>query len=121
MKHLKKKREFNRVSKQRNALMRTMLGSLVMREKITTTEAKAKELKKEVDRVINNAKKIKDDKRKVSAIRHLDKTLPRMAVKKLSGSFIEKFSSRTSGYTRVIKTGRRKSDNALMAIIEFVQ
>jgi len=97
-----------------------MLGSLVMKEKITTTEAKAKELKREIDRVINTAKKMENKEKKVGAIRHLDKTLPKMAVKKLSGDFIKKFSSRSSGYTRVIKTGNRKSDNASMAIIEFV-
>jgi len=120
MKHLKKIREFNRVRKQRKALMKTMLGSLIMREKISTTEAKAKELKKEIDRVINNAKKMKDNSQKVSAIRHLKKSIPQMAIKKLSGDFIEKLASRFSGYTRVIKTGPRKSDNASMAIIEFV-
>jgi large subunit ribosomal protein L17 len=92
-----------------------------MKEKITTTEAKAKEIKPMVDKIITKTKKItKDETKKVAVLRDLRKELPLIAVKKLSGEFAQKFSQRSSGYTRIIKMGQRKSDGAEMAVIEFV-
>lgn len=91
-----------------------------MREKIETTEAKAKEAKGKIDKIITTAKKIKIDSKKLSAIRALKMELPEQAAKKLSGKFLDKFSGRSSGYTRVIKLNPRKSDGARIAIIEFV-
>lgn len=110
-----------RIKKQRVALLKTLLGSLIIKEKVTTTEAKAKEMKSKIDRIISKAKKIKkDETKKVAIIRDLGKHLPAMAVKKLSGEFVERFEARESGYTRVTKTTPRKSDGARMAVIEFV-
>jgi large subunit ribosomal protein L17 len=120
MRHLKKGRKLGRVRSQRKALFKTMLGSLIMKEKITTTEAKAKELKTKIDRIVNKAKKAQDEKRKIAIMRDLQTFIPNMAVKKLLGDFVKKFDSRNSGYTRVIKTGPRLTDGAKMAIIEFV-
>jgi large subunit ribosomal protein L17 len=121
MKHLVKGRKFSRVKKQRTALLKTLLGSLILREKITTTEARAKEMKPMIDKIMTKAKKIaKDEAKKVAIIRELRKELPLMAVKKLSGEFAAKFSGRTSGYTRIIKISQRKSDGAKLAVIEFV-
>jgi large subunit ribosomal protein L17 len=121
MRHLRKGRKLGRVKNQRRALFKTLLGSLVMREKIKTTEAKAKEAKGKIDRLINKAKKAKDGANNVSAIRELKKSLPEQAVKKLAGEFLNKFSARNSGYARVIKLNPRKSDAAKIAIIEFVE
>lgn len=120
MKHQKKGRELGRVRSQRAALFRTLLGSLVMNEKIKTTEAKAKEIKGQVDKLINKAKGMQVEGKKVAVIRNLTGVIPMMAVKKLSGEFLNRFSKRTSGYTRIIKLEPRKSDAAKMAIIEFV-
>ena len=121
MRHQKHGRKFGRVRNQRRALLKTMLGSLIMREKITTTEAKAKELKIKIDRIINKAKKAQKAELKVAVIRDLDKTIPKMAIKKaISEEFIKKFEKRISGYARVIKLAPRKGDGARMAIIEFV-
>lgn len=121
MRHLNKGRELGRVSSQRTALFKTMIGSLIMKEKIQTTEAKAKEIKGRVDRIINKAKKgVSEPEKKVAVIRDIRKSLPLMAVKKLMGEFTGKFSKRTSGYTRIVKLAPRKSDGAKMAIIEFV-
>lgn len=92
-----------------------------MEERIVTTEAKAKEIKHLVDKIITNAKKIQaDPERKVAVIRDLNNKIPRKAVEKLTGDFLNTFSPRTSGYTRITKLGSRKSDSAHMAIIEFV-
>lgn len=121
MKHRQKGRKLSRVRKQRKALVKTLLGSLIAKEKIITTEAKAKEIKPLVDKIINKSKKIKaSGADKVAAIRELQKMLPTMSVKKLSGDFLEKFQNRNSGYTRIIKLQQRKSDSARMAVIEFV-
>ena len=121
MKHLKKVRKFSRVKKQREAMIKTLLGSFIMKEKITTTVAKAKEIKPIVDKIITKVKVMqKDGSKKVAVIRDLQKWLPIMAVKKLSGEFSKKFEKRSSGFTRIIKIGQRKSDGAEMAVIEFV-
>ncbi|MDO8240955.1 MAG: 50S ribosomal protein L17 [Candidatus Moranbacteria bacterium] len=120
MKHLQKGRKLGRVRNQRTALFRTMLGSLIMQEKIKTTEAKAKEMKAKIDKLINKAKLTKIEAKKVAVLRDLRIMIPLMAVKKLSGEFLDKFSKRTSGYTRIVKLEARKGDAAKMAIIEFV-
>jgi len=120
MRHQKSGRKLGRVKSQRKALFKTMLGSLIMKEKIETTEAKAKELKSKIDRIINKAKKIQAAEKKLSATRDLSSSLPKMAVLKLSGDFISKFEKRNSGYARIIKLAPRKSDGARLAIIEFV-
>lgn len=120
MQHLRKGRKLGRVKNQRAALLKTLLGSLVMAEKIETTEAKAKEIKGMIDPIINKAKKTAIAERKISIIRDLKTSIPDKAIKKLTGSFLDKFSGRASGYTRVIKLSPRKSDSARMAVIEFV-
>ncbi len=118
MQHSNKTKEFGRERSQRVALWRTMLGSLIMREKITTTEAKAKELKIRIDKIINKAKKLESSK--VTIARNLRKDLPMIAVKKVMGEFLGRFEKRKSGYTRIIRLAPRKSDNAKKAIIEFI-
>lgn len=101
-------------------MFKTMLGSLIMREKIVTTEAKAKELKSKIDRIITKAKKAKAENKSLAAARDLKKYIPEMAIKKITGNFLDKFNSRSSGYARVIKLASRKSDGAKMAVVEFV-
>ena len=111
----------SRVRNQRKALISGLVSSLILNEKITTTEAKAKEIKPVVDKVITKAKKAQSQpERKVAIIRDLRKSLNKEAVGKLSGDFLKKFSERNSGYTRIVKLPNRKSDDAKMAIIEFV-
>lgn len=121
MKHRNKGRKLSRVKKQRKSLLKTLVGSLIIHEKITTTEAKAKEVKPIADKIINVAKKAKiGETGKMTAVRNLGSRLPRKAADKLLGDFIGRFDSRSGGYTRIIKLDRRKSDSAKMAVIEFV-
>ncbi len=121
MKHRKTGRQFGRNRAQRKALQRTMLGSLIMHEKMETTEAKAKELKSAIDRMITRAKRAQSTNNpQLEVVRKLEGDMPLMAIKKLSNSLMERFEKRTSGYTRVTKMSPRKSDGARMAIIEFV-
>lgn len=120
MKHQKQGRILSRNRSQRKALFKTMLGSLILRERIRTTEAKAKELKGKVDKIINKAKKGQVESKRVAVIRDLNNLIPKEAVKKIMGEILEKFSQRTSGYSRTIKLSPRKSDGAKMAIIELI-
>jgi len=120
MKHQKKARELGRPASQRKALLRLLLSSLILKEKITTTEAKAKETKKKIDPLINQAKKFADKTKKAVVLRKLRNELSQAAVKKLTGEFIRRFTKRGSGYTRVVKLGLQRGDNAKMAVIEFV-
>jgi len=121
MKHKQQGRKLGRVRSQRIALYRSLLGSLVIQEKITTTEAKAKEIKPMMDKLITRAKKTKKDPdTRVAVIRALNNSIPKEATKKLVGEFLKKFEERQSGYTRITKIGPRKSDSAKMAVIEFV-
>lgn len=120
MRHQKNGRKFKRDKNQRKAFLKGILGSLILHEKIKTTEAKAKETKILIDKIINKAKSAKVEAKKVAIIRELAKKIPQAAVKKITGDFIEKFSERNSGYARIIKLSPRKSDGAKMAIVEFV-
>ena len=121
MKHRKTGRQFGRNRAQRKALQRTMLGSLVLHEKMETTEAKAKELKSAIDRMITRAKRAqKSENPQMELVRKLEGDMPLVAIKKLSSTLLSRFDKRNSGYTRVVKLSPRKSDGARMAIIEFV-
>lgn len=121
MQHKAKGRKLSRLKNQRRALLKTLMGSLILHEKIKTTEAKAKEVRPAIEAIIRLAKKVRsDEKKRVTVTRELLKKLPNKAVKKITGDFAGKFDSRTSGYARIIKLARRKSDGARMAVIEFV-
>ncbi len=121
MQKRKEGRTFGRTRNQRSALMHGLMADLIEREKITTTLAKAKELKRIMDRVVITAKKVHQPEVSVSAIRRLQVILPEKSVRKFrDADFIKRFSERTSGFTRVIKLDPRKSDSAELAVIEFV-
>lgn len=92
-----------------------------MEERIMTTQAKAKELKNFIDQLVNKGKRAASEPTKrVSLLRELKTKLPSEASMKLASEFSKRFESRKSGYTRVTKLERRKSDSAEMAVIEFV-
>lgn len=121
MKNRKTGREFGRVRSQRKALERTMLGSLVLHERMETTEAKAKELKGKIDRMITRARRAKSSKNaEMQMLRKLEGDLPLVAIKRLLKEILPRIGTRVSGFTRVVKLSPRKSDGARMAIIEFV-
>lgn len=121
MKNKKTGRQLSRTRNQRRALLKTLLGSLILHERITTTEAKAKELKNHIDQVVNKAKVARNEaEKKVATLRDLRKDIPLAAVEKLVGEFGSRFDGRQSGFTRITKLEARKSDSARMAVIEFV-
>lgn len=121
MRHNKVGRKFGRPRRQRKALLRSLVHGLVKHEKITTTEAKAKELKSVIDSVIKKAKKsLKGAAEKATAIRQLRADYPKETATKLIGDLSERWPKRSSGYVRVVKLSPRKSDGARMAVVEFV-
>jgi large subunit ribosomal protein L17 len=92
-----------------------------MREKITTTLAKAREMKDHIDQLVNKGKRAEaDTSRRQTEIRLLRQRLSLEAAKKISSDFAKRFAGRTSGYTRITKLERRQGDGAEMAVIEFV-
>ncbi|MBN2693946.1 50S ribosomal protein L17 [bacterium] len=116
MRHLLKGRKLNRVSSHRKAMLKNMLASLIKHESIHTTDAKAKELRRIIDRVITYAKKNTD-----ATVRQAKKLVEdKVAFRKLFTEFPKRFEDRVSGYTRILKYKNRKGDNAPISIIEFV-
>jgi len=108
-------RIFSRVASQRKALMCGLARELFLKQRIQTTEAKAKELRPFAEKCLTKAKK-----GDLAARRHLVRFLAKNVVKKLVDEIAPKYKSRKGGYTRIIKLGPRKSDGAKMAIIELV-
>lgn len=117
MKHRKTGRQFGRVRSQRKALMNSLLSSLLIHGRIETTEAKAKEMKSAIDKIITKAKRANGNKMEI--VRKVEGELSKEALQVLVNN-MDKFDSRDSGYARVIKLSPRKSDSARMAIIELV-
>jgi large subunit ribosomal protein L17 len=116
MRHLKAGRKFGRTSAHRKALFRNLVGALIQRERISTTLAKAKELRGKVEKTITLGKK-----GTLHARRQAFKLAPQKeAVQKVFGLLAERYATRPGGYTRIIKIGPRKGDNAPMAFIELV-
>ncbi len=108
-------RKFSRKTSQRKALLAGLANEIVLRGKITTSEAKAKEMKRLIDKMITKAKK-----NNLAARRQLSRFLSEKTVKKLVDEIAPNYKSRKGGYSRVIKLGPRASDGAKMAIIELI-
>lgn len=115
MRHHNQNRKFGRVRKVRKALINSLARSLVLYEKIETTEEKAKELRPFVEKLIT---KSKTDS--LSTRRFLISIIGPKATKFMFENLAKKFTGRNGGYTRIIKLGSRVSDGAKMAVIEFV-
>jgi large subunit ribosomal protein L17 len=116
MKKLKKGRKFSRKSDQRKALLRSLSEALFLRERIKTTEAKAKELASVSERLITRVKNGGLSSRRFLAGKFTDSLS-----KKIIDKIVPRYKDRAGGYTRIIKIGPRKSDSANMAIIELLK
>ena len=117
MRHGNNKRKFARVRKVRVALINSLALNLIVRGKIKTTEPKAKELRPFIEKLVTSAK-ANDMATRRLVISKLSNRRPE--VKKLFDTIAPKYADRKGGYTRILKLGRRKSDGAKMAVIEFV-
>jgi len=109
-------RRLNRPPDERRAMIRNLMGSLLRYERITTTEARAKELRRHVEHLITTARRGNLHARRVCLA-----TLPDPpAVAKLFDMVAPRFKDRPGGYTRVTRVGRRKGDGAMLAQIELL-
>ena len=116
MRHKVGHRKLGRTSSHRQAMMANMAASLIKHEQIRTTLPKAKELRPFVERLISLGKKGDLHARRLAISRLRDKQM----VSKLFDALGPRYEERAGGYTRIMRAGFRKGDQAPMAIIEFV-
>lgn len=147
MRHRKLGRQFSRNTSHRKAMFRALTANLVLHERIETTEAKAKELRRVAERLISQARRlgataytpweqlnVADRSRRLAAKRQVGKFLRRFGViataetsqkvdlvEKVFSDLAKRYAERPGGYTRIIKMGRRRGDNAPMSLIELVE
>jgi len=149
MRHHNAGRKFDRNTTSRRAMFRNLTANLVLNERIETTDAKAKELRRVAERLITKARRLgeasytpfeklsaADKARRLATKRLISAFLPRWGTKTEVGGtetkkvdLVEKvlidlakrFEGRPGGYTRIIKLGQRRGDNAPLVYIEFVE
>lgn len=115
MRHRKKGKIFGRVRKQRKALLANLCSSLVLHQRIVTTEAKAKAMRPRMERIISKARH-----KTLAGARYAYRSLSAPAAKTLIKDRLDHFESRQSGWTRITKLPQRRKDGARKAIVEFV-
>lgn len=116
MRHRVKGRKLGRTASHRSALMKSLATALLKHKRIKTTEAKAKEARTYIEKLITKAKK-----NDLHAIRQIMSVVnDKEVVKELFADIIPKIGERPGGYTRVVKLGHRAGDAAAMAILELV-
>lgn len=116
MRHHNTKRKFGRTKNQRNALLNGLVYSLVKHKRIVTTEAKARELRPTVEKLVTKSKNTDLHTKRV-----IQSKTGSFDVARELESIAEKMKDRQGGYTRIIKMEPRKSDGSKMAYIEFVE
>ncbi|API80136.1 50S ribosomal protein L17 [Staphylococcus argenteus] len=119
-------RKLGRTSDQRKAMLRDLATSLIISERIETTEARAKEVRSVVEKLITLGKKgdLASRRNAAKTLRNVeilneDETT-QTAVQKLFGEIAERYTERQGGYTRILKQGPRRGDGAESVIIELV-
>jgi large subunit ribosomal protein L17 len=141
MRHRVDGRKFDRSGSQRLAMFRNLVASLILHEKIITTDAKAKELRRLAERLVTRAKRVgrtagkgrltkQQRLDKLTAYRDIKKWLPMEAFDdeglsvSLAGKLLDelapRYAARRGGYTRILKIGPRRGDNAPLSAIEFL-
>ncbi|HHW6272472.1 TPA: 50S ribosomal protein L17 [Staphylococcus aureus] len=119
-------RKLGRTSDQRKAMLRDLATSLIISERIETTEARAKEIRSVVEKLITLGKKgdLASRRNAAKTLRNVeilneDETT-QTALQKLFGEIAERYTERQGGYTRILKQGPRRGDGAESVIIELV-
>ncbi|HCY1163543.1 TPA: 50S ribosomal protein L17 [Staphylococcus aureus] len=119
-------RKLGRTSDQRKAMLRDLATSLIISERIETTEARAKEVRSVVEKLITLGKRgdLASRRNAAKTLRNVeilneDETT-QTALQKLFGEIAERYTERQGGYTRILKQGPRRGDGAESVIIELV-
>src|SRR5450432_2483320 len=147
MRHKNSGRKFDRNTSSRRAMLRNLTANLILHEKIETTDAKAKELRRVAERLITKARRLgtvaytakaelspADKAKRLAASRMIAAYIPRFGVRIETGGasnrvdLVEKvlldlarrYATRPGGYTRIVKFGPRRGDNAPISLIELV-
>jgi len=117
MRHGKSGRKLGRTASHREAMLRNMVTSFLKYEKITTTDSRAKELRKVAEKIITLGRRgdLHARRQALSFVRD------REVVGKLFNELSTRYRDWTGGYTRIVKMGNRTGDNAPMSIIEFIR
>jgi large subunit ribosomal protein L17 len=148
MRHRNAGRKFDRNTSSRRAMFRNLTANLILHERIETTDAKAKELRRVAERLITKARRLGavaytpqadlspvDRARRLAATRAIGSYIPRFGVRVETGGattridLVEKvmldlakrYATRPGGYTRIVKFGPRRGDNAPISLIELVE
>ncbi len=122
MQHKRRGRIFGRKRDQRKAFFKSLISALVLKKRIATTEARAKEIRPMVEELLTKAKSATLGNAGAALAKRrqiIARTSPKIA-KILIEGLAPKYSERKGGYTRILKMGVRKSDAARLALIEFV-
>ncbi len=117
MRHHDANRKFGRTVNQRRALLKGLAASLIQHGSITTTEAKAKELRPSIEKMVTRAKNPTLAARRLLLSGFYNNE---EVVTKLISDIAPRYTDRPGGYTRIVKLAARKSDASPMALIEFV-
>lgn len=120
MRHRKEHKGFSRPADQRMAMLKNIVASLFLHERIETTYAKAKEAKRIAEKLITIAKEDTIHSRRLVR-RMIPNPLQRQVVNKIFNEIAPRYRDRNGGYTRIIKTGIRRGDGAQMAVLMLVE
>ncbi|HNT56313.1 MAG TPA: 50S ribosomal protein L17 [Syntrophales bacterium] len=116
MRHRKAVKKLGRTASHRKAMFRNMVTSLFKYEKIVTTDAKAKELRRLAEKMITIGKK-----GNLHAVRQAMTVIrDRTTAKKLFDDLAKRYENRQGGYTRIVKLGYREGDNAALSMIQLI-
>ena len=111
-------RKLGRDNKHRRSMLATLTKQVIMNERITTTDTRAKEVRKSVDKMITLGKRGDlVSRRSALAFLHNDTEV----VKKVFDDLAKRYEKRDGGYTRILKVDERRGDGALISIIELVK
>ncbi len=116
MRHRIKGKKLNKTNKARKALFRSLLTQLFLHEEVKTTLARAKAIRGKVDKLINKAKENSLTSRRELFAYLTDES----GAERLVNEIAPRFTDRQSGYSRILKLGRRRGDQAEMALIQLI-
>ena len=109
-------RKFKRDKNERKALFKSLMSAFVLNERIQTSEAKAKAIRPEIEKLVTKAKKGGNAAKLV-----IEKSLTKDAFEKLIKEVAPRFDKRQGGYTRLIKLGERFGDNSPVVVMEWTE